>query len=196
MLSGSQRKHLQEATDYLAGRGIPPEVADTFRLGSVVEPVTGHDMFTGMLTIPYDTPNGVVYIKFRTIGTDKKYLADGETRLFNVNALHRAGGTVVVCEGELDTIIMDAVVGVPAVGVPGVQAWKKHYPRIFEGFERVLVFADNDSKEDGSNPGLEMGKRISREVPQAAIVRLPAGMDVTDTFLSEGAEFLLDLVER
>jgi len=151
-------------------------------------------MFTGMLSIPYVTPAGVVYMKFRRLDEgDPKYLGDGESRLFNAGALHRSGSTMGVCEGELDTIILDGVVGVPAVGVPGVSHWKKHYPRIFEGYERVLVFADNDSKPDGSNPGYDLAKRIMREVPQAMMVSLPKGQDVTETYLSEGKDFLLEL---
>ncbi len=186
----------ETVTSYLEARGIPANVADMFLLGSVDDPVIGHDMYQGWISIPYVTPAGIVAIKFRQTLDDvtPKYLSDGETRLYNVNAIHRSSDVIAVCEGELDTIILDGVVGIPAVGVPGVSNWKRHYPRIFEGYEQVWVFADNDTKADGSNPGQDLGKRICREVPQAVMVGLPKGQDVTDTYLSEGADFLRALV--
>ena len=213
MLNATQKDYLQTATDrytealpgnekvtaYLANRGITPDLANTYRLGVVGDdPMIGHDNYVGWISIPFITPSGVVAIKFRQSLDDvqPKYLSDGETRMYNVTALHHTTDQIAVCEGELDTIILDGAVGVPAVGVPGVSNWKKHYPRVFEGYERVFVFADNDTKEDGSNPGMELGKRICREVPQAVIVSLPKGMDVTDTYLTEGKQFLLDLIGK
>lgn len=163
----------------------------------MAEPVIGHDEFRNWLCIPFLTPSGVVALKFRRIAGDAnpKYLSDGDSRLYNVGALHRSSDMIAICEGELDTIILDGVVGIPAIGVPGVSSWKKHYPRVLEGYERVLIFADNDVKESGDNPGMDMAKRICREVPQAVTVSLPKGGDVNSAYLSEGADFLRDLVK-
>jgi hypothetical protein len=102
--------------------------------------------------------------------------------------------SIVICEGEFDAIIMDAVVGVPAVGVPGVAAWKPFYPKLFGGFDIVYVIGDNDLKDDGSNPGAEFSRRVAGEVPNSQIVQLPPGMDITDLYLIQGAEEVGKLV--
>ena len=41
---------------------------------------------------------------------------------------------MAICEGELDTIIASSVLGIPAVGVPGVAAWKPHFTKMFAGY--------------------------------------------------------------
>jgi phage/plasmid primase-like uncharacterized protein len=93
---------------------------------------------------------------------------------------------IVVCEGELDTIVVSGVLGLPAVGCPGVAAWKQHYPRLLNGYDMVYVAGDNDIKEDGTNPGQEFARRVASEVINATIVSLPAGLDITDYYLQNG----------
>ena len=148
----------EQALSYLQQRGITQEVANTFLLGSVVEPSSGHELAEGMLSIPYRTPAGVVGLKFRRLdnGTPKYLWPTGQkVGLFNVVDLHKPTDTIAICEGELDTIVLSGIVGLPAVGVAGVSQWKPWFPKLFESYERILIWADNDVKEDGSNPGLE-----------------------------------------
>jgi len=181
---------------FLLGRGITKQTAAANRLGAVPASVDSQwHRHVGMLAIPYLTPAGPVAVKFRQLDADAKpkYLnAPGQgTRMFGVLNLKTSGNTVAVCEGELDAVLLTQL-GVPAVGVPGVTHWQKHYPRMFEGFREVLVFADNDERPDPDNegetinPGRALGDRICRDVPHARIVELPHGMDVTDTFLTHG----------
>ena len=132
---------------YLSGRGITPDVARCYRLGYVAEPVVGHEHYVGRLAIPYLTPAGVVDLRFRAVAGDgAKYLSrpGAQPTLYNVAGLHRATDRVVVCEGEMDTIVMDGVVGLPAVGCPGVQLWQAYYARLFADFTRVYVLGDGD----------------------------------------------------
>ena len=50
-------------------------MADSYQLGTVIEPIPGHEHAVGCLSIPYLTPNGVVGIKFRRIdGSNPKYI--------------------------------------------------------------------------------------------------------------------------
>ena len=205
-LSTSTRTSLEQATSayaaqreavagYLAERGIDEQTADTFRLGAVVDPERGHEMYRARLVIPYITRAGVVSMRFRC--TDQhnckeahcpKYLGITErTRLYNVNAFFRARSTIAVTEGELDALTLDGLVGIPAVGVPGVSNWKEHYSRCFAGYGDVLVFADGDEV------GRDFAKRISHELSQARIVRLPDGSDVNDFYVREGADALRKL---
>jgi DNA primase len=57
---------------------------------------------------------------------------------------------------------------------------------MFRPFTRVLVFADGD------DAGRDLGKQIARDVPQAVVLRMPDGADVTDTFLAEGVDGLAE----
>lgn len=184
-----------QATEWLAGRGIDPDVAARFQLGVVETPAQGHEAYVGRLSIPYQTPAGPVGINFRALhGEEPKYLkpAGSKNHLFNVNALHRGGGTLAICEGEIDTITLDSL-GIPAVGVSGAQAWLPHYPRILEGYETILIFADNDVKEDGRNPGRELATRIIDDLEQAIYLHLPPGEDVNSTLIKYGEDHLISL---
>jgi len=193
----SQRELLEKATEnyaasisraehYLRSRGITLEVAKLARLGVVAEPEVGHEQFTGRLAIPYITKTGVVDLRFRSLNpaVEPKYmgLTGAETKMYNVLDVERAGDFIGVCEGELDTLTMSRCVGVPCVGVPGANSWKKHYTRLLADFERVFVFADGDQ------PGTEFARSLARELP-VTIVQLPDGQDVNSVYVSEGIDY-------
>lgn len=207
MLSLEQKQSLTETAEryhasidretvfYLRERGITKEAVDTFRLGTVVDPAPGHEHAAGCLTIPYRTPTGVVGIKFRRVdgGTPKYLWPTGQkVGMFNVVDLHSGSHVLAVCEGELDTLVMSALVGVPAIGVAGVSNWRHHFPKMLEGFDRVVVFADNDLKENGTNPGMELAKRIKEDVDRAVVVQLPANKDVNAVFQEDGKDWLYE----
>ena len=154
-----------------------------------MEPSAGHELATGMLSIPYRTPAGVVGIKFRRIdeGTPKYLWPTGQKiGLFNVNDLHKRSSTIAICEGEIDTIILSGCAGIPSVGVAGVSQWKPWFPKLFESYSRILIFADNDVKEDGRNPGQELAKRIKEDLDRAEIIHLPDNTDVNEVYLQHG----------
>lgn len=90
---------------------------------------------------------------------------------------------LVVCEGEIDTIIASQV-GFTAVGLPGANNWKPFYSRVLDGWDKIMLFCDGDSA------GREMAKNISRELDNVFPVFMPDNQDVNDVFLAEGAEGL------
>jgi DNA primase len=177
-----------QAQDYLASRGIPMEAARLAQLGVVVEPEIGHEQYAGRLSIPYITKTGVVDLRFRSLNpaVEPKYmgLTGAETRMYNVLDVDKANDIIGVCEGELDTLTMSACVGIPCVGVPGANSWKKHYTRLLADFQRVFVFADGDQ------PGTEFARSLARELP-VTIVQMPDGGDVNSVYVAEGADFIL-----
>jgi DNA primase len=182
---------IDEATlKYLEGRGISEEVAALYSLGTVNEPLQGHEMHNGWLSIPYITAMGIcVGFKFRRLdeGKPKYGSPTGQvSHLYNVSDITKKSGRIVVCEGELDTVIVSGVLGLPAVGCPGVTAWKPHYARLLNGYDTVYVVGDNDLKEDGSNPGQEFTRRVMGEVMNATGVSLPPDTDITDYYLQHG----------
>lgn len=176
---------ISQAEDYLRSRGIPLEVARLARLGVVTEPEPGHEAFIGRLSIPYITKTGVVDIRFRALNpaVEPKYMGmvGTDTKLYNVLDIERAGDWIGICEGELDTLTMSRMVGIPCVGVPGANSWKKHYTRLLADFERVFVFADGDQ------PGKEFANSLSRELP-CTIITFGDGEDVNSTYTKYGAE--------
>ena len=181
-----------EAIVALLERGISEEVAARFQLGTITDPINGHEMYEGWISIPYITAVGhCVGFKFRRLDDGKpKYGSPTgqKAHLYNVTDILLASPYVVVCEGELDTVITSGVLGIPAVGVPGVQAWKPHFSKLFNGYDTIYVVGDNDIKEDGSNPGAEFSKRVASEIMNSSIVTLPPGLDINDYYLAHGAD--------
>lgn len=181
-----------EALVALEERGISELVAAKFQLGTVVEPANGHEIHEGWLSIPYITALGhCVGFKFRRLNDGKpKYGSPTgqKAHLYNVSDVVVLSKHIVVCEGELDTVIVSGVLGIPAVGVPGVQSWKPHFSKLLSGYDSVYIVGDNDVKEDGSNPGLDFSKKVSQEVLNGVIVHLPSGMDINDYYLAYGSD--------
>ena len=197
-LSVSQKKYLETAAEayheqidaavaaYLMGRGIGKEVATMYRLGGVAEPLVGDDEYVGRLSIPYITPAGVVDIRYRACRPEQspKYLSrvGSHARLYNVQSLLRKSETICICEGEIDAITMDSLVGIPAVGVPGANNWRDHFRLLFEDYTQVFILCDGDQA------GKEFGKRVAGEIDGATVIHMPDNMDVNDLYLSEGRE--------
>jgi len=182
---------IHEAEDYLAGRGITLEAAEKARLGVVLDPLTGHEQYVNRLAIPYLTKSGVVDIRFRSLGQEEpRYmgLTGASTRLYNVGAFFRASSYICICEGEIDTITLDYVCGIPSVGVPGVNNWKKHYTRLLSDFDKVFLFADGD------NAGTEFAKSLARELSSLVIIQAPEGEDVNSLYKIHGADYFKEKI--
>ena len=190
---------LNEATArYLAGRGVSKEVAQEFSLGTVIEPANGHEQFVGWLCIPYITALGIcVSVKFRRLDDGKPKYGQPigqKTHIFNVADTAIDSPYIAICEGELDALILSGMCDIPAVGIPGVTAWKPYFTKLFAGFDAVYVIGDNDVKEDGTNPGAEFSKRVAAEVQNSQIVQLPPGMDINEFYLAHGKQSVRDLL--
>lgn len=204
-LNNSQRSFLLQATqkyaaeievaaEYLSNRQLSVEEASIFHLGVVVDPLPGHEAYKGRLAIPYITPSGVVDIRFRDLtGThDAKYmgLVGAETTMFNTQAVFAADDYICVTEGEFDCIMMSVKTQHPTVGIPGANNWKKHYAKILDDFDTVIVLADGDA------PGLEFGKKISRELGNVNIISMPDGEDVNSMIIKEGTDWIDERIRK
>jgi DNA primase len=189
LLGKASKKYAESihlASDYLASRGISQEVARLASLGVVSEPEVGHEQYAHRLSIPYITKTGVVDLRFRSLNpaVEPKYMGmtGAETRMYNVLDIEQAGDFIGVCEGELDTITLSYCVGIPCIGVPGANSWKRHYTRLLADFQRVFIFADGDQA------GSEFAKGLARELP-VTIVQLPEGEDVNSMYVQSGAGY-------
>jgi DNA primase len=129
----------------------------------------------------------VVDLRFRSLNpaVEPKYLgmAGADTRMYNVLDIERAGDWIGICEGEIDTLTMSKLVGIPCVGIPGANSWKEHYNKLLSDFERIFIFADGDS------PGREFAASLARELP-ATIISMPDGEDVNSCYTKYGADFI------
>lgn len=188
----SYAANIHLAQEYLEKRGLSLEDAKSVGLGVVSEPVVGHEQFRNRLSIPYITRSGVIDIRFRALGPEEpKYLGlpGAKTHMYNVRALLEANDTIAICEGEIDTMVLHYKVGIPAIGIPGANAWKPHYTRLLQDFETIYVFADGDQ------PGYDFAKNLAREIRGVVPLSMPEGEDVNSIFLSEGKEYFLEKVK-
>ena len=186
-------KNIQLAADYLATRGLSVAEVQPFHLGVVKDALPGHEPYEGRLAIPYITPSGVVDIRFRAMhGEDPKYMGmpGAKTSMFNAQSVLTADNYICVTEGEIDCITVAAKTAHPAVGIPGSNNWKPYYSKILDDFDTVIILADGDS------PGLEFGKKISRELGNVNIVQMPEGHDVNSIVLQQGAEFINERIRK
>lgn len=178
-----------------AERGLSHETISRFRLGAVVDPDVSDEPAVGMVSIPYLRPVGVVGLRFRRPPereTGPKYWAPAGTKtgVFNTEPIITGGTWAVICEGEFDTMIA-AQCGLPAVGIPGVANWKDHYPNLFDGFQRVLILADNDDNGQGQN----FAESVAQHVPDPIVRLMPPGHDVNSYYLEVGREGLLSFLK-
>lgn len=189
-LSGSH------AEEYLANRGLKGEGLTKYRLGVVDDPLPGHDMYTGWLAIPYLrwSPGqgwAVVAMRFRCLqdhdhGKHGKYMAHpgSEVHVFNTLSVLRQDNVMCICEGELDAIAAE-LIGLHAVGIPGRENWKSHFPRIFKGYEKVFILADGDQA------GKDFAFDVAKTLPMARTINMPEGHDVNSTIQTYGANAVL-----
>lgn len=185
-------QYLPEAEQYLLDRGISLEAARLFRLGYVPSGL----QFGDRLSIPYLRPAGVVQIKYRCTNPEHgnhktvdcpKYLYESGcgTHLYNSPVLISETGLVVVTEGEMDAICVQAYCGLAAVGYPGTRSWQKHkehYRLCFEGVNEVVVVADGD------DDGRESARRVAESIGfNARTVDMPDGDDANSFIASHTA---------
>lgn len=180
---------------YLRSRGITPQVAATFRLGVLRNPLLGHERYRGRLSIPYLTPSGVVTFSFRCIqdhGEGRscsdfqhgKYLApEGLDRtLYNVLAFRVDSPRIFLVEGEFDALTW-SMCGWPTIGIPGVENWKDHYSRCLTDYSEVFALTDGD------DAGYKLGTFLAREV-RARVIRLPRKEDGNSLYVKGGRDAL------
>lgn len=185
------------AREYVQERGFGREAVESAMLGWVDDPAPGHEAYAGRLAIPYVTTSGVVDIRFRCLnGHDckqakcPKYLSlpGNQSRMYEARQVLSGGGVLAVCEGELDTLTMIHEVGIPAVGIPGVSNWQRHWPLVMSGFDAVLVVGDGDQA------GRKFADEVAARVDNGIAVHMPTGHDVNSLTLEYGPEHVRSVV--
>lgn len=194
-------------------RGLNHETIVRFQLGAVLDASVSHEQALGMISIPYLTPAGTVQIRFRKApweqGGPKYWQTSGSLiRMYNTNLLLDPGRYVYVCEGEFDTMAATQA-GLPAVGIAGVNGWRKHFYLMLAGFDRVTFLADHDSDSDTDegkpkpedwpegkewnpikNAGLAFAAKHADAMDGGAVIRMPLGHDVNSYLIEQGPDAL------
>lgn len=190
-LSGSS------AEAYLKKRGISKKAQGYFRLGFVDPEDTPPEYkeFGGMLSIPYLVGDTVVGIKFRRLDDreEMRYLNTSgffAKRFFCPQTFMGLDPKIYVCEGEIDCITLWQL-GVPAVGIPGANAWEPLMGRAFRSRE-VVVLVDGKGKSDaGKKQGLNFAKQVLTSVDEGSRIILDDS-DVNQFYLEHGEAKLLE----
>jgi len=177
-------------------RKFSQETIDRFLLGAVVSPDVLDEDARGMISIPYNTPNGPVALRFRRPphreAGPKYWQPEGSNlTIFNTPAFFASEETIAITEGEMDCITLSQA-GIPAVGIPGASAWKPHFELLFEGYSSVLICADNDD----TGAGRKFAAKVALKVPGPDVVLMPEGHDVNSYFAEFGRQALREYLGR
>lgn len=184
----------------MAARGLESPWIDEHLLGFVADPLPGHEMYRGMLSVPYVRPSFdgsrvIASVRFRCIRPDCEHLGHGKyntvpgdrPRLYNTGALLRADRFIAVTEGEIDALT-STFCGLPAVGIPGAQMWQDVWRAPFLGFETVFILADGD------DAGMKFAERIATKLGNAKIIPCPPGHDVNSVVLQRGPQAFMERI--
>lgn len=176
---------------WLQSRGLTSRAMGFFGLGYVETPMKGDRLHQGRVTIPYFTRTGIVALRSTSIPDanggrpEPKYLPwmTGDlSRPYNSTALDGSHEEITICEGEMDTMTA-WMLGMYAVGIPGVSNWKDVYRPLFR-YRRVTIIADNDDAGQGN----EFAKTIASKLGGCQIAIMPKGYDLNSYFAEHGEE--------
>lgn len=157
----------------------------------------------GWLEIPYLNLSGSWGNRYRNLNPDSKkdryWNPSGqEMHLYNPEGHGPHSEVIVLCEGELDTIIMNQA-GFPGVGVGGVgtgTSFRREWALLYAEADMLIAF-------DGDEPGRAAAEKLAMALDgmglSVYIVPIPDGHDVNDWYLSDPEGFvktMTDLVER
>lgn len=195
--------HLEDAAEWLEGRGLDLEFAKSRGLGVVRNALPGHEPMEGYLAIPYLTPKGPVNFSFRCIQdhnckevpNHSKYLKrkGSGVNLYGVQSVAYAEDWIVVTEGEIDALTWQQI-RVPALAVPGAENWKEHWANLLEDFSRVYLAEDGDSA--GKDLWVAMSEHIDQGNTMVVRMRMPDGEDTNSMYLKHGKEYLLGRIKK
>lgn len=195
-------KHME----WLAGRGIQSDIAEAMEVSTV------RDEQGNWLTFPYRLKGQLVNQKYR-LTSEKQHRMDkgGRLCLWNADVLRSPqvvehGGTVIITEGEFDTIIAiqcgyKATVSVPN-GAPQDRvddpANTKRYAFLWEtidDLEKVKTFV---LATDGDLPGRILAHDLAAILgpERCRFVEYPDGAkDLNEVFLARGISGVVDVIE-
>ncbi|NQT29592.1 MAG: toprim domain-containing protein [Candidatus Saganbacteria bacterium] len=174
--------HIQH---YLNARGLSEAAIRGYQLG------WGKFYGKWWITIPIkDTEGNFVFFKLRqdpNMGNEKKTYPKGiETQLYDWEILQNNDKLIVICEGELDRLLLISK-GIPAItSTHGAMTFKKEWLDLLGKGKKIYICFDNDEA------GKKGAKRIAETLNisggnEIYLITLPeevgSGGDITDYFV-------------
>ncbi|MHB8276496.1 MAG: toprim domain-containing protein [Candidatus Humimicrobiaceae bacterium] len=183
--------------NYLNKRGIDNNIINGSKIGY------GNFYGKNWITIPMKDKDGdYIFLKLRQDpeeGNSKMtYPRGAVAQIYDWETLKNNSKYIVICEGELDRLLLISK-GIPAItSTHGVMAFKEYWAKEFSNIESIYVCFDNDmAGKKGSVRVLE----ILRPVVKSKLYRinLPEGVgeggDITDYFIKLNGN-ASDLLEK
>lgn len=97
-------------------------------------------------------------------------------------------GTVVLCEGEIDTLTALSV-GVKAVGVAGANSFFRPWAHLLDHTDRLIIAFDGDYA------GRQAAAKLKSALNHATILELPDGLDLNDVMCNDGPNAVKELLD-
>ncbi len=174
--------------EYLNARGITDELISENKLG------WGNFYGKNWITIPIPDKNGKYqFFKLRKDPEDNNntnkymfYPAGSEATIYGWENLKGNKSTLIVCEGEFDSLILSKF-ALPAItSTAGAGTFKKEWLEHLANFENVYVAFDKD--ETGERESEKLIATLAEKFPEMRLYkinfpeRMTEGKDVTDYF--------------
>ena len=174
--------------EYLNSRGITDGLVDKYKLG------WGFFYNSYWITIPMKDANGeYCYFKLRRDpGSDKKpryifHPKGTESTLFGLENLRNNNDYIVICESELDCILLNSY-GIPAItSTAGVGTFKEEWIEYLKDVKSIYICFDRDKA--GIKGTEELVLKLEKSLYNKTIYkinlpeRMTDGKDITDYFV-------------
>lgn len=188
LVTECHQKLPQRVRQYLNARGISDDTISRFKVGY------GTFYRRKWITIPIkDTFGNYAFFKLREDPAfgDKKmtYPKGTSAQIFGLENLIKPNNTVILCEGEMDMMLLESTGTAAITSTHGAGTFKEEWTELFADIQTVHICYDNDG------PGKKGAERAAKilaklEGPEISIIHLPEtigeGGDITDYFIRHG----------
>jgi 5S rRNA maturation endonuclease (ribonuclease M5) len=177
---------------YLNSRGITDEIISKYKIGY------GKFYKQWWITIPVTDKDGnYIFFKLRqdpTVGNEKITYPKGiEAQIYGWETLQGAPDQLVICEGELDRLLLLSK-GINAItSTHGAGTFKQDWVKDVQKSKEIFICFDND--DAGKNGALRIAKMLDKADHKSIyVVGLPdiesvgKGADITDYFITHKGE--------
>lgn len=175
---------LPHIREYLHKRGLTDTIINEHKLGY------GQFYRKPWITIPIkDVYGNYSFFKLRqdpVFGSDKiTYPKGAEAQLYDWESLTKPNLSIVICEGELDRLLLLSK-GVPAItSTHGAMTFKEEWIDKLKKDQKIYICFDND--EAGKKGSLRVAKMLENSGHETYIITLPEEIgeagDITDYFI-------------
>jgi 5S rRNA maturation endonuclease (ribonuclease M5) len=170
-------------------RGLTDQILKEFKIG--------YDSGSGELCIPIfskdrETIHQVKFIRYDLVTGNKSIRSAGKTALFGIDKISEkdslGSSEIVVCEGELDAMVLHQN-GLPSVsGTGGAKTWKSEWTQALKDHNIIICYDSDDAGREGA-------RKVAEELSvQGSTVRIADlygksatedRNDVTDFFVKD-----------